>query len=566
MSARARTLLIAAGLALAVVAVYGRAVGFGFVELDDRSYVVDNPHVTGGLSLENAAWAFTTFRQANWHPMTWLSLQADASIGGGGAAVFHASNVALHAAATVFLFLAFAAMTGCPGRSAAAALLFAIHPLRAESVVWIAERKDVLSQALGSAALWTWAGWVRRPSPGLYGASIALFAASLLAKPMWVTLPMLLLLLDRWPLDRFDLPGRIREKLPFVALSAASAVVTVFAQSRGGAVGDLIVFPLATRLGNACVVAVDYLAAAVWPAGLATPYPYDLARLTPLRVAGCALLLAALTALAARAWSRRPHLAVGWAWYLIALLPVIGLVQVGSQARADRYTYLPLVGPAVALVWEVALQLGALPARRARLAGAALVAAAVVPAAWATSSQVALWRDNEVLFRHTLAVTGPNAIAHHALGLGLFRQGRHDEAAAELRRAVTISERYPEGWTALGEAFLAAGALDDAVAAYEKAVATGAADPALRAKLVAGLNAIAMRRVKEGDVAAAEQLLREAIAFAPTDATSHGSLGVLLARSGRLDEAEREFAEAVRLDPANAGFRSNLDRVRRMRR
>jgi tetratricopeptide (TPR) repeat protein len=566
LSGRARVVGIALLLALAVAAVFGRAEGFGFIELDDRSYVVDNAQVNTGLSIANARWAFTTFRQANWHPLTWLSLQADASMGGGGARTFHVTNVWLHAAATVLLFLALHAMTGCPWRSAAVALLFGVHPLRAESVVWIAERKDVLSQAFAFASLYAWAGWVRKPVAARYAAAAGLFAAGLLAKPMLVTLPVLMLLLDRWPFDRFDPVRGVREKLPLFALAAASAVVTFVAQSSEGAVGDLTTFPLPTRLANACVVAVDYLVLTLWPAGLANPYPYDLARLTPARVLVCAIVLAAITALAVRAWRSRPHLAVGWAWYLVTLLPVIGLVQVGSQARADRYTYLPMIGPVIALVWELGDRIGALPRRRARISAAVLLASAAVPAGWVAVSQVSLWKNTETLFRHTIAVTSPNAVAHHALGLTLFRQGRHDEAVAELRTALGISERYPEAWTALGESLLAAGQVDEAVSAYERAVDLGAADPAIRTKLVAGLNAVAMRRLKAGDTAGAERVLRQAIAAAPSDATSHASLGVLLARTGRLDEAEREFAEAVRLDPGSEGFRSNLERIRRMRR
>jgi protein O-mannosyl-transferase len=566
LSARVRNLLVVAGLVLAVAVVFGRAAGFDFIELDDRSYVVDNPNVRGGLSAGGVVWAFTTFQQANWHPLTWISLQADAALGGGGPKAFHVSNVALHAAAAAFLFLALQAMTGRTGRSAAAALLFAIHPLRAESVVWIAERKDVLSQALGFAALYAWAGWLARPSTARYAATVGLFAAALCAKPMWVTFPVLLLLLDRWPADRFDLVRGVREKLPFFAMSAVSAVVTFAAQSKGGAVGDLTIFPLSTRLANACVVSVEYLVKTLWPRQLANPYPYDLARLTAPRVALCAGILVAITILAARAWKTRPHLAVGWGWYLVTLLPVVGIVQVGSQAMADRYTYLPLVGPVIALVWEVGDRVRALAGRRAPVVAGVLLAATVGPAAVATTAQVAFWRDTETLFRHTIAVTGPNAPAHHAVGLALFRQGRNDEAILELRAALSISERYPEAWTALGETLMAAGRMDEAIAAYERAIALRAADPAIRVKLVAALNASAMRALKGEDVAGAEASLRKGIALSPDDATTHATLGVLLARSGRLDEAEREFAEAVRLDPASEGFRSNLERIRRMRK
>jgi protein O-mannosyl-transferase len=566
MSARARTLAVAAGLVVAVAIVFWPAAGFDFIELDDRSYVVDNPNVTSGLSTANATWAFTSFRQANWHPLTWISLQVDASRGNATARSYHVTNIALHAAAAVLLFLALQAMTGSTGAGAATALLFAIHPLRVESVVWIAERKDVLSQMFAFATLAAWARWIDKPSAARYMAALTLFALGLLAKPMLVTLPVLMLLLDRWPFDRFDLAQGIREKAPFFVLSGVSAVVTYLAQARGGAVGDLTNFPLGTRLANACVSAVDYLLATVWPTGLATPYPYDVTHLTAARVLACAIVLAVVTVLAARAWKDRPHLAVGWAWYLVTLVPVVGVLQVGSQARADRYTYLPLVGPLLAIVWETGSRITGRWPRRSVPIAAGLVAALVVPAGWATRAQLALWEDTETLFRHTVAVTGPNAVAHLALGLTYFRQARHEASITELRSALAISERYPEAWTALGEAFLAAGRMDEAVGAYRRAVELGVTEPALRTKMVAGMNAIAMSQLKSGDTEAAENTLRGAIVAAPGDATAHASLGVLLARTGRLEEAEREFAEAMRLDPGSAGFRNNLERVRRMRR
>lgn len=566
MSDRARSALVIAALAAAVALVYGRAAGFGFVELDDRSYVVDNPHVTSGLSATNVGWAITAFRQANWHPLTWISLQADATIGGGRPAAFHVTSLVLHALAASLLFLCLRRATGAAGRSFAASLLFAVHPLRVESVVWIAERKDVLSQALGFASLYAWTLWIEKPSPRRYATALGLFALGLTAKPMLVTLPVVMVLLDRWPFDRFDLRRSVREKLPFFALSAASAVVTVVAQSKGGAIGDLVTLPLSTRLANACVSAVDYLALTFWPHGLVTPFPLDTSRLTPLRVGASALVLAAITAVAFRAWRSRPHLAVGWAWFLVTLLPVIGVIQVGSQARADRYTYLPLVGIVVALVWEVAERLCARFGARSPAIAWSLLAAVAIPAAWATAVQVSFWSDGVTLFQRTVERTGPNAVARQALGLSLFRANRLDESIAELRQAVTISDRYPEAWTALGEVLLGSGRRAEAIEAYRRAVSLRVGDPAVAVKLVAALNAEAIQRMKAGDAAGAERMLREAVATAPGDATSHATLGVLLARTARLDDAEREFAEAVRLDPANAGYRSNLERLRGMRR
>jgi Flp pilus assembly protein TadD len=564
-STRRRDLLIICGLLLAVAVVFGPAARFDFVELDDRSYVVENPNVLGGPTPGNLAWDVTTFRQANWHPLTWISLQADAAIGSGKPWAFHVTSVVLHAAATVLLFLLLRTLTGCAGRAAAVALLFAVHPLRAESVVWISERKDVLSQALGFGSLLVWAGWVATPSRARYAASLGLFAAALLAKPMMVTLPVLMLLLDRWPLDRFDLVPRLREKLPFFGLSAASAIVTIAAQSQEGAVVGLSALSVGTRLANASVAAVRYLVLTLWPAGLANPYPYDYAALSPARVLACTLVLLVLTVVAMVSWKAKPHLAVGWFWYLVTLLPVSGIIQVGAQPMADRYTYLPLVGPVIATVWEITDRLRAVAGRRAPAIAWSLLAVVAVPEAMAASRQVGLWRDTETLARHTLAVTPPNAAVHLSLGLTLLRHERYDEAIRELRAALAISDRVTEAWVALAEGLVAEKKGAEALDVFRRARQLDPSSTVVSAKLVALLNSEAIRMMREGDPGKGEGLVREALAIAPQDATSHGTLGVLLARTGRLAEAEAEFTEALRLAPGNEGFRSNLDRIARLR-
>jgi Flp pilus assembly protein TadD len=559
MSAAARRLLIATALAVGVAVVFGRAAGYGFIELDDRGYVVDNPMVQRGLTADGVVWAFTTFKQANWHPLTWISLMADASLGGGRPRVFHVANVVYHALATVFLFLLLVRLTGRDGPSAAVAVLFALHPLRVESVIWIAERKDVLSHALGFAALYAWAGSVGgNGSRSSRWWALGLFAAGLLAKPMLITLPVAMLLLDRWPLARFELRSCVREKLPFFALSAASAVVTFIAQSAGGAVSGLAAFPLGTRVANACVSAVDYLLLTVWPHRLALPYPYDVSRLTPSRVGVSALVLIVLSVLASVAWKKHPMWTVAWSWYLVTLAPVIGIVQVGSQSMADRYTYLPLVGPLIAIVWWAA---GRLP----RIASVAVAAIATAALAYVTIVQASLWRDSVTLFSHSIAMTGPNPTARYALGLAYYRNGALDQSITELKAALAVSPGYADAWAALGESLGKAGREDEALDAYRRAVSSGAADPAIREKCAAALTAAGARRMRGGDVAGADKALREAVAVGPGSAVAHATFGVLLARIGRLDEAEIEFSEAVRLDPGNPGFASNLARVRAMK-
>ena len=347
-----RRAVVALLVAVATLAVYARVATFDFINLDDPEYVHDNAHVLDGLSREGFVWAFTTTSQANWHPLTWLSLQLDAELGGGSPRVFHATNVLLHVVSAVLLFFLFARMTGSVWRSALVAALFAVHPLHVESVAWITERKDVLSTALGLVACHLWVRSLERARVASRALAVAAYAASLLAKPMLVSLPILLLLFDVWPLRRTE-PWRrlIVEKAPYIALAAASCVVTSFAQAGGGVMRSLTQYPLQARGANAAVSYVLYLAKAAWPANLSVYYPYPYGGLPAWAVVGAVATLTVVTAVCVRSRSRAPYLLVGWLWYLVSLLPVIGLVQVGSQAMADRYTYVPLIGPFVMLAF-----------------------------------------------------------------------------------------------------------------------------------------------------------------------------------------------------------------------
>ena len=356
-------LLATGGLVLAVVLVYFQATGFSFVKVDDTTYVTGNPHVLGGLTWSGARWALVTFEASNWHPLTWISLMADAEIGGAGPRSYHVTNVLLHLASTLLLFHVLARATRSVWRSALVAALFAVHPLHVESVAWVAERKDVLSTFLGFLTIAAYLRYAGKPTPGRYAAVAATLALGLLAKPMLVTLPLVLLLLDYWPLGRITLPLRagegarrpLLEKVPLLALSAGSSAVTLAAQSSASA--TLGAVPLTTRLGNAAIACATYLGKAVWPVGLSIHYPY-VQPVPAARVALSLAVLAAVTWLVARGASRRPYLVTGWLWYLVTLVPVIGFVQVGEQSMADRYTYVPLVGIFVMVAWS-------LPARMA---------------------------------------------------------------------------------------------------------------------------------------------------------------------------------------------------------
>ncbi|MBI4577372.1 MAG: tetratricopeptide repeat protein [Planctomycetes bacterium] len=514
-------LVLGAALLLATLAVWWPATSNGFVDYDDPAYVTANPRVQDGPTVDGLRWALTARTASNWHPLTWLSHMLDCRLHGLDPRGHHLSSVFCHALAAVLLYGALGRLTGGWWSSALAAALFALHPLRTESVAWVAERKDVLSGALGFACLLAWSRYLERPAPGRYVAPLALHALALAAKPMLVTLPCLLLLLDLWPARRLGRgPARlVLEKLPFLALSAASSWLTWQAQHAGNATVDLAAYPVGVRVSNAAVSCVAYLGQALWPAGLVVFYPHPEARIDPTRVALAAAGLALATALALAAARRRPWWTVGWLWYLGTLVPVIGLVQVGAQARADRYTYLPLVGLAWALAWEAAALARRGLAARAAVAAASLAAlAALVPL---THAQVAVWRDTGTLFRHALAATEENWLAHNALGDHLRKEDRLDEAAGEFRAALVVWPLYAEAHNNLGGVLALQGRLDEAAAH-----------------------------------------LGEAVRIKPRYADAHSNLGVVLASLGRRDEAERHLREALTLDPDHERARTQLERLR----
>ena len=610
-------------LLLATVVCYARVVGFDFIALDDPGYVTTNVRLAEGLSWDNTRWAFTTGRQANWHPLTWLSLMLDAELGGIRPPLFHLTNLLLHLLATLVLYGVFQRMNAAPWRNAFVAAVFALHPLHVESVAWVSERKDVLSGLFWMLTLWAWVRYAERPTPSRYSTVVVLFAMGLMAKPMLVTLPLVLLLLDYWPLGRmtgkrrdlFTRWGPLWDKLPLGLLALASAVITIYVQAAGGATSTLERLPLGTRTANALIAYVAYIGKALWPQALALPYPYRLEVLTPLRVSAAALLLAAITIAAVVSARRRPYLLVGWLWYVITLLPVIGLVQVGSQAMADRYTYVPLIGLSIIVAWG-------LPHHRAV---AAVVLGVVLALAVRCYVQVGYWRDTVTLFSHGVAVTRDNATAHNVLGLGLAATGRNDEALAHYRQAVAILPSHIDANVNLGAALARNGLTDDAIARYEIALRQAPDDPTILGNLAAAY--IAQGRMKEaairlsralvadpenalnhrrlatilalegdddeamrhfrtaletdpgeteariglatvlmtrGDLAGAEEQFLEVLRRSPDLPAAHKNLGVVYARQGRFTDAVRHFTDALRLAPGDEGIRRNLERARRM--
>jgi protein O-mannosyl-transferase len=415
-------------LLVGTIAVYVQTAHFGFVNYDDPDYTTGNPHVRAGLTLAGVAWAFTHSFAGNWFPLTWISHMLDVSLFGLDAGRHHLMSVVIHASAAVLLYLALRRLTLPQWPSAMVAALFALHPLHVESVAWIAERKDVLSALFCMLTLWAYARYAERATTGRYALALAAFALGLMSKQMLVTLPLVLMVLDYWPLQR---GLKVREKLPFLALAAAAAIAAVLSHNEAGARASLDIFPLGLRIQNALVTCVVYLLKMVWPSGLAVFYPYATSLLLP--AIGSAILLAAIT------WSalRRPYLLAGWTWYLITLAPVIGIVQVGAQARADRYTYLPMIGVSIAAVWGVAELLRTQPRVLAAIGMAVCVACAML-----TYIQVGYWQDGVTLFRHTIEVTRDNYVAHFNLAAALEERGENAEAAAHLNEAVRIRPRF----------------------------------------------------------------------------------------------------------------------------
>ena len=564
MSGDRTRLLAAAALVAATLALFAPARHYDFVDYDDDAYVTANPHLAPSAS----ALRRTLFEPYydNWIPLTSLSLQLDHALFGLEPGGYHATNVVLHAAAAAALYGALLAMTAAPGASAFAAAVFAWHPQHVESVAWVSERKDVLSGLFFMLAIGAWAGYARRPGPARYALALAMVALGLLAKPMGVTLPFVLLLLDFWPLGRLGdpaAPGRLAavrvrraivEKLPMLPLALAIAAITYLAQGKGGAMSTLDAIPLGVRIENALVSYVAYLRQAAWPTGLAVFYPYPSEPLPAWQWLGAGAALAALTAGALAARRRRPWLTVGWLWYLGTLVPMLGIVQVGMQSRADRYMYVPQIGLSIALAWEVRARVAGRPAlRRAVALGAALALAGL---AAATRVQLGYWRDTETLFQHAREVTRDNALAYHAIGRSRMKRGDLDGAFQFLGEALRIQPRSAARGT-LGDAFAKQGKLDEAIWSYAEAIRDRPTDVGLRARYGQIL-------VQRGWIDEALQQYAIALAFderrhdGEHAAKIHLLMGQAWMARKRSDRAVDAFGKALAIDPELHEARADL--------
>jgi tetratricopeptide (TPR) repeat protein len=563
-SSRKRSLLLCLLLTVVVLVFYNSVVHNGFI-YDDDGYITGNPHVRAGLTWATVKWAFTTYEQANWHPLTWLSHALDCELFGLNPAGPHYANVLLHAANVILLFLLLQSATGFRWRSLMVAALFALHPINVESVAWAAERKNVLSMMFFLLALYAYGGYARRPGLRRYAVVACFFALALLSKPQVITFPFLLLLWDYWPLCRIGAPADpgsvaqggnlprswsgwlVLEKLPLLLLSAASAVVTMKAQKAGGAVQTFSQYSLPLRLETAMVSYVRYLEKALWPSKLVALYPHSTHLYPAWQVGAAVLVLMLVTALVLRARDQR-YLAVGWFWFLGSLLPMIGLVQVGFQAMADRHAYLPFVGLFLMWTWLAADWAKTYQLRAAWLAIPAVCYVLVLGAL--TYRQVGYWHDTSSFWQRTLALTQDNYVAEDNLGEFLFSQGRTEEAAAHFRAALAIR---PDGLTAnlnLGAYEDRRGHLPAAIERYQM-VAGHAGDVGMRATAYGSLGFIYRQM---GQSMKAKQCFETALQVAPGRARATIGLGLIAQDNGDLAEAIRQYSRAVSVQSSDVAY------------
>lgn len=605
-----RPVVIAGFLAVAVIAVYSSIVGLGFIFFDDPAYVFDNPRIFCGVNWDSILWAFTHSHASNWHPLTSISHMLDCDVFGLNPGGHHLGNMALHAANTVLLWLLLRRITGSTWRSAFVAAAFALHPLRVESVAWVSERKDVLSLFFGLAALYAYTSYVESsggtgvqnrfvfgpPSLRSYALALLLFACGLMSKPMLVTMPLLMLLLDIWPLKRVAV-GHWRaqtgegdreaiskspadswrvvllDKIPFVVLSGASCIITFVVQRAGGAVAGLQQLPLGARVGNALMSYVRYLGKLFWPTDLAVIYPFQ--HWPVYAVIASFVILSCISLFVLWQSPRRPYLFVGWAWYVVSLLPVIGIVQVGAQSIADRYTYLPSIGILVALTWGMAEIVNRLHLKSGMVtvgAGSCLALLALF-----THLQVAYWKNTETLFQHAISVTSRNSLAYNTLGryfaasgdyakaeeayltalkidpffqhawnnLGcvLNDQGRFVEALTNCQRAIELGPSFAEAHNNLGTALLGLRRSAEAITAFKQALELRPDYPEAQYNLG---NAFAA----QGQTVMAREHYSFAVKLNPSFASAHSNYGFMLLKEQTFADAVRAFRAALRLDPS----------------
>ncbi len=590
-------LVILFALAIMTFGIYAQVIGHRFITLDDPTYIQENPMVNRGVTFAGLAWAFTTFYATNWHPLTWISHMIDCQLFGTNAGRHLLVNALIHVANTLLVFCFLLRTTHARWPSAVVAALFALHPLHVESVAWASERKDTLCTFFGLLALIAYARYAEAPSIRRYMWVAIALAMGLLAKPMLVTWPLVMLLLDYWPLRRWESAkskaqrGKMRnlilEKIPLLVLVAMSAIITFVAQSHGGAVRTFAAAPAAFRLSNALVSYAKYLVLTFWPHNLAVYYPLAPIGIPVWQIIGAAFLLIGITAFCFFQRRPQPYLIVGWLWFLGTLVPVIGLVQVGGQTMADRYFYIPSIGLFIALVFglaDIAKSWRLAPWLSTGIAGGVLLILATL-----TNAQIQRWHDSFTLFEHTLAVTPPNLHMEHNLGLALGGSGRYDEAAAHFEKALQIDPNFYDGLVGMGVTREFQGRLPEAIDHFQAAIRSQPDASTAHVELGRALwkqnrDQAAfeeMRRASQlapedadirADFALALQLLgripeaieqfHEALRMNPNDAEAHANLGLALLASGKARESIAEFEVALRLNPGLKGAADNIERAR----
>ena len=556
---RRQTVLVCLVLLIATLTVYWQVGRFDFVNYDDPGYITGNDHVKSGLTLKGLIWSFQTTGLSNWHPLTWLSFMLDIELYGLNAGGHHLTSVLFHIVNTLLLFLLLRRMTAALWASAFVAALFALHPLHVESVAWVAERKDVLSTFLGLLSLISYVRYTQQQSRSWYGLALLCFMLALMAKPMLVTLPFVLLLLDYWPLGRLKFNSAFRlqssdkissvfsllfEKIPFFILTAASCVVTYYAQQSGGSLMPSDMFPLGSRIANAVVSYVGYMGKMFWPAQLAVFYPYP-DSFAVWKVAAAAAVLVAIFIWVTVQIRKRPYLVVGWLWYFGTLVPVIGLVQVGGQAMADRYTYVPLIGLFIMIAWGGAELVGRWRLKRIRVAialGAVLMALMIV-----ARIQTGHWANSITVFEHAIKATGGSWVAHNNLGKALTDLGSSTEAFQHYSAALRHNPNSAHIHVNFGSALLAQGKIDEAVDHFDHALKL---DP----DFTEAYNNLGLAHVRLGKIEDAIYYFRIALEKNPRHANANKNLNLAISINAKINQAVTRMRQSLNIDLAESGL------------
>lgn len=552
---RQSVFLICLFLVVSTGAVYWQVLDFDFTNYDDHKYVTENPDVQQGLTGDSIRWAFTTRYASNWHPLTWLSLMLDWRLFGSNAGAFHLVNLLFHIVNTVLLFIVLSRCTAAVWLSGFVAAAFGLHPLHVESVAWIVERKDVLSTLFWMLTMLAYVRYVEKPGVARYAAALVALGLGLMTKPMLVTLPCVLLLLDYWPLGRANSPpgvgGRkslfslVLEKIPFFVLAAASSLATFIAQKSGGTVATMEVFSLKVRLANALVSYASYIAKMFWPGRLAVFYPHPGDALPIWQIAAAVAVLLGISAWVILRGRRKRYLVVGWLWYLGTLLPVIGLVQVGAQAMADRYTYVPLTGLFIIVAWSIRDLVAQWRYRKVIVVvlGSVLCVALMM----CTWIQVGYWRNSVTLFEHALNVTSNNYVAHNNLGIALAEEDNTERAMEHFRATLRIRPDDIDAHFNLAKALAGQDRIDEAIPHYNEVLRLKPGDADTH-------NSLGLALAEQGRLEQAVDMYRRGLEFNPQDASLHCNLGVALFQQGELDEAISEFETAVELKPESESY------------